>query len=960
MITINKNHKQLDPLWNSLKSQEGNPNFNRLYSELRFLCAVSDNLQGRYDGLLGEAAAALAGEIRDREFAAADTVKKIETMLSPMAAEAKGFEFICVSHAHIDMNWMWGYQETVSVTLATMRTMLDLLEEYPGFIFSQSQASVYRIIEEFAPDMFEEVKKRIQEGRWEITASTWVEADKNMPSGESLSRHMLYTKNYMAEKFGVSPEDLVIDFEPDTFGHSRNVPEILNSGGVRYYYHFRGHVGEKILYRWKAPSGADIIVYSDPFTYGGPITCELAEYAPEMARITGGKTLMKVYGVGDHGGGPTRRDLNRIIEMNSWPLFPKFTFGRLRDYFTAVESRKAGLPVLEDEMNFICDGCYTTQTRIKAGNLKAERLLGDAEFYACAGTVLAGRPYPADSFVKAWRKILFNQFHDIVTGSGVIQTREYAGGEYQKVFAAAESASTLSLEAIAKNINTAPLFNGAAPPFESTGQGAGAGYGQTGRGVGKERVYHIFNPLPYDRQDVVMVTIWDYEGDISQIAAKDGKGKALRIQAVESANYWGHRFNNILVEAAVPACGYAAIFIEEKPDYTPKTGFYNDMRIQTPDTFVLENEYLRVRFNPLDGSIASLVDKKSGAELAPPEGGMGVFRLANECINKAITDWDGGMSSWFVGRFNEICSINRRLEIVPFSTGELRNAFRMNGFFGNNSAITVIVSLDAGAKLLRYEVSCDWHEYADELTHGPGGFTGVGRAKMVRQEGTIPNLHFYLPLNYAGKYHYDIPGGFTVRPPADMDVPAQSLVLAENPGQPVSLALFSQNKYGFRCLEKSIALTLIRGSNHPDRNPENYEHQIEFAIAVVPAGEAAHGAVLKNSLCYRHPFTVISGKARTGKLELSGSLISHTAGNVAVSAVKQAEGDAKKIILRVYETEGKNTTAEFKLGFAIKAAYFTDVTEKKRLDNITLKDGGETLGFDIPPYSIRAVALELA
>jgi alpha-mannosidase len=358
----------------------------------------------------------------------------------------------------------------------------------------------------------------------------------------------------------------------------------------------------------------------------------------------------------------------------------------------------------------------------------------------------------------------------------------------------------------------------------------------------------------------------------------------------------------------------------------------------------------------LDGSIASLVDKKSGAEMALSEGGMGVFRLANECIHKAITNWDGGMSGWFIGRFNEICNINRRLEIVPFITGELRNAFRMNGFFGNNSAITVIVSLDAGAKLLRYEVSCDWHEYADEVTHGPGDVHGS--PKIVRQEGTIPNLHFYLPLNYAGKYHYDIPGGFTTRPPADMDLPAQSLVLAENSGQPVSLALFSRNKYGFRCLEKSIALTLIRGSNHPDRNPENYEHQIEFAIAVVPAGEKTNVAILKNSLCYRHSFVVISGKGHPGELAPSGSLISHTAGSVAVSAIKQAEGDVKKIILRVYETDGKNTVAEFKLGFAIKAAYFTDVTEQKQLDNIALKDGGKTLCFDVPPYSIRAVEFE--
>ncbi len=111
--------------------------------------------------------------------------------------------------------------------------MLDLMNEYPGFTFSQSQASVYRIVEEHDPELLKEIRRRVKEGRWEVTASTWVETDKNMPCGESLARHVLYTKRYLARLFDLEGERLAIDFEPDTFGHSRNVPEILARGGVR-------------------------------------------------------------------------------------------------------------------------------------------------------------------------------------------------------------------------------------------------------------------------------------------------------------------------------------------------------------------------------------------------------------------------------------------------------------------------------------------------------------------------------------------------------------------------------------------------------------------------------------------------------------------------------------------------------------------------------------------------------
>ena len=212
----------------------------RVRYELDYAVARNATLDGKWTDLLTRACADLCAEL-DRDgcitLAAAD---RWEEALSPMSPDCKALTVHFNGHAHIDMNWMWPYHETVSVTLETFRTVLALMEEYPGFTFAQSQASTYKIVEEYDPDMLDEIRRRVREGRWEVSASTWVEADKNMPNEESMARHLLYTKDYLSKLLDIDPATLNLDFEPDTFGHSANVPEILSQGGVKYYYHCRG------------------------------------------------------------------------------------------------------------------------------------------------------------------------------------------------------------------------------------------------------------------------------------------------------------------------------------------------------------------------------------------------------------------------------------------------------------------------------------------------------------------------------------------------------------------------------------------------------------------------------------------------------------------------------------------------------------------------------------------------
>ena len=293
--------------------------------------------------------------------------RKAEECLMPLAEEAKTYTLLMVGHAHLDMNWMWSWDETVATVIATFKTMLKLMEEYPEFCFSQSQASTYKIIEDHAPELMPAIRQRIREGRWEVTAAAWVETDKNMPCTESLLNHILYTKQYLQEHWGIDPASLDLDFSPDTFGHSAFLPELDTLGGIKYYYHCRGiNDPDLILYRWRAPSGKELLMYKETYWYNSGIHPGPAIGLPKTAKLCGGlRTGMAVYGVGDHGGGPTRRDLNRGKEMQAWPVFPTLRFGTLHEYFAQAEAFRDKIPLIDHELNSIFTGCYTTQSRVE-------------------------------------------------------------------------------------------------------------------------------------------------------------------------------------------------------------------------------------------------------------------------------------------------------------------------------------------------------------------------------------------------------------------------------------------------------------------------------------------------------------------------------------------------------------------------------------------------------------------
>ncbi len=846
----------------------------------------------------------------------------VEQALTPLVELAKGYRLLCIGHAHIDMNWMWGYDETVSITLDTFRTMLDLMDEYPDFTYAQSQASTYRIVEQHDPALLQRIKARVREGRWEVAASTWVEADRNMPNMESMARHFLYTKQYLSQLLDIDPASLNLDYEPDTFGHHINVPEVLCDGGVKYYYHCRGFEGE-VLYNWKAPSGRSILMFREPTWYNWGMDGRCALEVPAFCKKHGLTSMLRVYGVGDHGGGPTRRDIEKILDMNRWPVFPVFEFSTYGAFFREAEANRDAYATVEGELNFIFDGCYTTQTRQKKGNRLGEAALADAEGVSALTHAALGTPYAAPAFADAWKKVLFNQFHDILPGSGVTETREYAMGQYQEAMATANTQRQLAVRALSAAGDTSS-FAVDEDTSRTRSEGAGVGFGlsagrlaQVGRHAGLRRLFTVYNPLPFARCEAVPVTVWDWSGDPKRMRWTNAQGQALEHQVTGHGrnDYWGHFYAEALVRADVPAMGYTTIVLDEAApaDVGPAI---RDPRVFHPQELVLRNEFLCAHVCPQDGFIYSLVDLRTGAQYAAPGKPLGVFQRIEE-------DTSRGMSAWVVGQYRKVESLCDSVRFTDVQVGEhlLRQSVRFEKDFGNDSLLTVTVSLDRGEAMLRLDATVRWQE--------------IGTRQTV-----YPQLNVLLPLNYAcDKVRYDVPMGVSERPKLDHDVPAQSFGVALAQGGR-SLMLVNDSKYGYRASKEGLSLTLIRSSDEPDPWPEVGEHRIRMGIALVEDDAAAQVAL---SQAFNHGLSVAAAKAHGGTLPARAALL-ELSGGVALSAVKLSE-DGAGLIVRYYELQGKSGEAELKFHGVPKSACAVNVLEQQVGGDVTVEGNAVRFGY---------------
>jgi len=864
-----------------------------------------------------------------------EAVKDAEKIMAPIGVYARKHVIHCVGHAHIDMNWMWSWPETVSVTIDTFTTVLKLMEKYKEFSFSQSQASTYRIIEKYRPDLLEMIRKKIAEKRWEVTATHWVECDRNMISGESLYRHVLYTREYMQKLFGLPPESVQIDWAPDTFGHPATVPDYLVKSGIKYVYLHRPGVytrDKHPVFWWKGCNGNKVLVRNDmKLAYNGVIAPEIALHMVDFNKFTGGRNYMFVYGVGDHGGGPTVRDIERIIDMNKWPVFPAIKFSFAQDFYENLEKESGGnIPVVCGELNTEFTGCYTTQSLIKKSVRTAEARLLDCEFALVAAEMLGNfKAIDLEKITQTWHDLLLLHFHDILPGSGVHDTRTYAHGLYQEIIAFVSSKETMALRLAAEKIKTNFVKedekeNKHFPDLQSI-VGAGVGFDscegftfsdQSGSNV--LRPFVIFNPVAIERNEIVELTIWGNARDGKSIREKlfqavDSKGGIVDTQIVKSGTYWGHDFVTLAFPVRVPSSGYATYVIKEsfpsgriiKPESVAKT---TTLKHHCSYAFVerskegLENDYISLEIDPATGGIRQLYDKASGRNMIIQNGYAQTIEYAVEKPHP--------MSSWLIDHtgkieFPVVRNVKRILD------GPYKASIQVETFV-HNSEITLTYELRANDPKLYLTIEGFWFERG--TPHSGVPVLSLALPLELKNITTISEIPFgAIERNFCNKEEFP-----------SLNWTAACGWFGQIKG---GCVLFNDSKHGYSLERNVLRLTLIRSAYEPDTLPEAGNFKIRLALMMFKGKPDIHKFIRMGQIFNRHLKTV-STTVHEGKHSPVGKVLGINAGNTIISSMRKGSNGSITICIYNPGKRRESIVLEDVVRYGFKTLYETDLVNR--------------------------------
>jgi len=588
-------------------------------------------------------------------------IERAREVLSKASKTAKEFKVHLIGHAHIDMNWLWPWKNTVDTVRNTFNTMVDLMERHLDLHFSQSQAVTYRIAEERFPELFEKIGSNVKDGRWEATAAMWVEADLNMGGTEALVRQILYGKRYITEKFRVEPE---VCWEPDTFGHVWTFPQILRKSGIKYYYFSRCGKGHPLFW-WEGPDGSRVLAFTS--VYNNVVSPgNIVDISRKLYDKYGLKTSMFVYGVGDHGGGPTIEDVEAAHEIQKKPALPEVSFSSAQEFFSEIKTQLNGvsIPVVKDELNYIFDGCYTTHGDIKRYNRLCERLLVDAEKLGIISGV-----YPREKLHKAWLNTLFNQFHDILDGSGTHEAYDYPLELAQEAAEIATSSIKASMKKIAKNI----------------------GFSETGVPI------VVFNTLSWNRTDIVTAKVPSEHTPKNPIViSSDGEEAPAQVGGDE-----------VLFVANVPPMGYRTYYLVD--GVTDSESLVKDSK--------LENEYLRVELDRQSGGIKSMYDKVNDRHVFKKEEYTATRPEASNLL-QVLYEVPHGMSAWIIGEISRVENLVRNASVEFAEDGPIRATVKVVHKF-SKSTITQHVSVYSGIPRLDFRTFIDWKETSDENMDAP-------------------------------------------------------------------------------------------------------------------------------------------------------------------------------------------------------------------------------------------------
>jgi len=873
-----------------------------------------------------------------------------------------------VGHAHMDMNWLWTYSETMQMCNDNLRQAVAFMDEFPDYTMLQSQASVYNFVEMVDPPLLGQVKKYINEGRLELAGGMWTEGDVNLSSGEALTRSVLLGQRYFQSRFGKMAN---IGWLPDNFGHIAQMPQILKLAGCDYFYFHRTkpYVG---TFWWIAPDSSKVLCYAND-TYNGNITPELKnevqKFSPDKRRI------LHITGVGDHGGGPTRANIEMVHQLDKTPGYPSVKFTTAGEFFKKASGEMDGRPTHRGEMQFIFEGCYTNVAGIKEGNRNSENALYTSEFFNTLRW-LNGDQYPATEFHDLWQTVTFNQFHDILPGSAINEANMEAVARYSEVLRKTTELRNNAFRKMAdevkfqeglgqpivaynlqpynrKAIVEATVYSHEEPVSVKVATWGANYYGKNFTPVNKSEtpkgtdVNEDGNFLAADFKTKKV----DSEGSLATVMVRDGSGKTYPAQIVWSKpTPPGFTSKVQFIVDNMPAGGYKTFYVD-----MAKKGEYNNAISFSNNTF--ETDFFIVKFDLKTGGITSLFDKRTGKEFVREGGQLNKLKMYLE-------DKKGGMKSWTINKIVKQEDITNVKSVKVVEYGPVRACVETVMTWGKSRFIERTYLYHSYPRI-DFDLEVHWLETGSDSTDSPmlrAVFPiAMSNSKFHSQvpfavaerpvEGKINGKDAPLYLKHADAY------GIKAEVDDGQEVPAQKWVDVSD-GK-VGIALLNKTKYGHSYSRGDLRITLMRSAGDPDIYPNLGKFNISYSLFPHEGdwknGVWAEGEDFNVPVYAAEPPSLALVKTTNTRPE-EASFFSVDAPGVILSGMKQAE-DGKELIVRLAEVEGKTTSVNLRVPVNVSSARRLNLVELPLTNAANPTVNGKTIQVAIRANEIVTLGL---
>ena len=827
-----------------------------------------------------------------------------QDVVPPPAAPAPAQPVLYVTAtAHLDTQWLWTIQTTIDEYLpATLRDNFALFEKYPDYVFSFEGSFRYQLAKEYYPQDYARLKEYTEQGRWHVCGSSVDAGDVNVPSPESLIRHILYGNNFFEREFGTRSVDI---FLPDCFGFGYALPSVAAHCGLTGFSTQKLTWGSSIgipfdIGMWEGVDGSTVIAAVNPGNYVSEIRNDLSTDQEWLARInqlgaeTGIYMGYKYFGVGDRGGAPDAESVEWLekaiagqgpIRVRSAPA------DQLYKDLTPEQIDR--LPRYKGEMLMTRHGtgCYTSQAAMKRWNRKNELLADAAERASVIADWLGGAVYPKAGLEEIWTRFLWHQFHDDLTGTSIPQAYPFSWND--EIIALSQSAAVLTnaVGAVARALDT--------------------------RAEGVPLV--VFNPLAIDREDIVEATVRFPDAAPEAVRVFDAFGREVPSQM---AAIHGNEAQ-VLFLARVPPVGFTVF------DVRPADRACSISTNLEATESSLENHRYRVTLDE-NGDVAGIFDKAVQRELLSEPHRLALFRNTPDY-------W----SEWEI-RYEDICAdpyayVSGPAQVRVLERGPARATIEVKREAAG-SIFTQRIRLAAGraGERLEFDTLVDWRT--------PATLLKAGFPTTVSSKTATYDLGFGLierPGNTERKY----------------EVPAQQWADLTDDEQPFGVTILNDCKYGWdKPDDHTLRLTLIHGPN--DVEKDMGWHRFSYAICshrseTPQNGKLNHYHAIRQAARLNQPLRAFQTLAHPGRLGKRFSFLKSP--KAVVRAIKKAE-KTDEIIVRLQEAVGRQERVRVSLATPILAAREVNGVEQ-HLGDVDVQ-GGE-LVVDLAPFQPRTFALTL-